>query len=370
VDFELTDDQRHLLEVVADVARRECPPSLLRRVIAGEDDGLALWKTVVGLDWTSLAVPVDDGGVGLGMVELAITLEELGRVVDPTPLLATTSQFVPLVRECGDPDQRRALLGAACAGASGAAAFAGTDVRAAPEPDGVVLTGTARFVLDGDRADEIAVVANSDDGLVVCVVAGAHAEATRLTTFDPTLHVADVTLDEVRVDADRVLRAGPSGHAERAERVERARQEAVTGLAAAMVGASRGMLELTLLHVSERQQFGVPIGSFQAVKHLAVDVYVAIERARVLYQFAALAIDEDDPRRSLAASMAKAAAGDAQHLAGRHCVQLFGGLGYTWENDLHLYLRRAKALEVLLGTAADHYAVVARTALPGEAPAA
>jgi alkylation response protein AidB-like acyl-CoA dehydrogenase len=367
VDFELTDDQRDLLEVVAGVAGRECPPSLLRSIIAGDDDGLALWKTLVGLDWTSLAVPADDGGMGLGMVELAVTLEELGRVADPTPLLATTSQFVPLVRECGDPGQRRALLGAACAGASGAAAFSGGEVRAEREADGFVLTGAARFVLDGDRADEIAVVADGDDGPVVCVVPGARAQSTRLNTFDPTLHVADVAFDQVRVDTDRVLGAGA---AESPQRVERARQEAVTGLAAAMVGASRRMLDLTLVHVGQRHQFGVPIGSFQAVKHLAVDVHIAIERARVLYQFAALAIDEDDPRRSLAASMAKAAAGDAQHLAGRHCIQLFGGLGYTWENDLHLYLRRAKAFELLLGTAADHYGVVARAALPAEAPAA
>jgi alkylation response protein AidB-like acyl-CoA dehydrogenase len=126
-----------------------------------------------------------------------------------------------------------------------------------------------------------------------------------------------------------------------------------------MVGASRRVLELVLAHVKERRQFGVPIGSFQAVKHMAVDVYVAIERARVLCHFAALVIAEDDERRAAAASMAKAAAGDCQRVAGRHGVQLFGGLGFTWENDLHLYLRRAKAGELLFGTTAQDHAVVA-----------
>jgi alkylation response protein AidB-like acyl-CoA dehydrogenase len=211
--------------------------------------------------------------------------------------------------------------------------------------------------VDGDRADEVAVVAGTDGDAAVFVVPRADVRATRVRTFDQSLHVADVILDGVRVGPRRVLlRGGRAG-------VERARHEAVTGMAAMMVGASRRMLELALGHVRERQQFGVPIGSFQAVKHMAVDVHVAIERARVLYQFAALTIAEDDARRGLAASMAKAAAGDAQRLAGLHCVQLFGGLGFTWENDLHLYLRRAKAGELLFGTGADHYGSVGRTVL-------
>ena len=133
------------------------------------------------------------------------------------------------------------------------------------------------------------------------------------------------------------------------------------GLAATRVGASQRILELVLEHVKGRHQFGVPIGSFQAVKHMAVDVFVAVQRARALYQFAALTIAEDDPRRAVAASMAKAAAGDCQRIAARHGVQLFGGLGFTWENDLQLYVRRAKAGELLLGTTSVHRAVVARS---------
>ena len=118
MDFELTDDQQELQAVVRDVAQAECPPSLVRSVATdgarGEVD--ALWKTYVGLDWPSLTVPEDDGGMGFGEVELAITVEELGRVADPTPFLVTTSQYVPTIRHCGDADQRRALLNAVCAG--------------------------------------------------------------------------------------------------------------------------------------------------------------------------------------------------------------------------------------------------------------
>jgi alkylation response protein AidB-like acyl-CoA dehydrogenase len=358
VDFELTDDQLELQRVVRDVAERECPGSLVRAVVEGRDDGDALWKTMVGLDWPGLAIAEEHGGSGLSTVELVIVLEELGRVADPTPFLATTSQYVPLVQECGGDEQRAQLLGAVCAGRAGAVAWAADTVRATTEGDGWRLAGTARHVLDGDRADELAVIASTDDGVGVAVVPAADAATTRTPTFDASLHVADVSFDGVLVPADRVLR-----DADVAAGVERAGDVAVTGLAAVMVGASQRVFEMALEHVRHRHQFDVPIGSFQAVKHMAVDVYVAIERARALCQFAALAIAEDDDRRSVAASMAKSAAGDCQRIAARHGVQLFGGLGYTWENDLQLYVRRAKAGELLLGSAASHRARVARSIL-------
>jgi alkylation response protein AidB-like acyl-CoA dehydrogenase len=135
-----------------------------------------------------------------------------------------------------------------------------------------------------------------------------------------------------------------------------------------MVGASQRVLEIVLGHVKERKQFGVPIGSFQAVKHMAVDMYVAIERARALCHFAGLTLAGDDDRRTLAASLAKAAAGDCQRLVGKHGIQLFGGLGYTWENDLQIYMRRAKVGEPLLGSTADHRATAARLVLAGARP--
>lgn len=370
MDFELDEDQLELQRVVRDVVARECPPALARAVVEGRDDGDALWKVLGQLDWPALTIPEDDEGLGLTAVELVIALEELGGAADPTPFLATTSQYVPLLRECAPAGHplRRERLGAVAAGGSGAAAFgAGSTVRATPHGDGWRLDGTARHVLDGDRADEIAVVATAPGadgrggtGVFVVPRAGA-TSATRSTTFDATLHVAEVTFDGVPVGADRAL-VGPDV----AAGVERATGEAVTGLAAATVGAAQRILDLAVAHVKERHQFGVPIGSFQAVKHMAVDVHVAVERARALCHFAALAAAEDDPRRPLAASMAKAAAGDAQRIAVRHGVQLFGGLGFTWENDLQLYVRRAQAGDLLLGTGAEHRRRVGRLALGGE----
>jgi alkylation response protein AidB-like acyl-CoA dehydrogenase len=362
VDFELDDDQHALQEAVRDLVDKECPPGLVRAVVEGRDDGDGFWKTLVGLEWPGLAVAEEDGGTGASAVELVIALEELGRGADPTPFLATTSQYVPVVQECAGGDLRPELLGAVVAGGTGAVAFAADGVRAESVGDRWALHGTARHVLDGDRADEVAVVAGTAHGVGVFVVPSADLRTSRQIIFDGAFHLAEVALDGVDVQAARAL-VGPD--VERG--VLRATDWAVTGLAATMVGASQRVLELVLDHVKHRHQFGVPIGSFQAVKHLAVDVFVAIQRARALCHFAALAIAEDDERRAMAASMAKAAAGECQRLAARHGVQLFGGLGFTWENDLQLYVRRAKVGEPLLGSTAEHRARVARAVLAAQA---
>jgi alkylation response protein AidB-like acyl-CoA dehydrogenase len=347
VDFELDEDQHALQEAVRDLVDGECPPSLVRAVVEGRDDGNGFWKSLVEADWPGLTVPDDAGGTGASAVELVIALEELGRGADPTPFLATTSQYVPLVRGCVDLGERSTLLAAVAAGGTGAAVYEG--IEASRTDDGWSLRGTATEVIDGDRADELAVVVGDD----VFVVPAASCSIARRTTFDESFHLAEVTVDGVVVpDGRAAVGVAPAVH--------RARCEALAGLAATMVGASQRILELVLAHIKDRHQFGVPIGSFQAVKHMAVDAFVSIQRARALHQYAALTVAEDDPRMGTAASMAKAAAGDCQRLVGKHGVQLFGGLGFTWENDLQLYLRRAKVGEPLLGSSSVHRAQVGR----------
>lgn len=230
-------------------------------------------------------------------VELVLILEELGYVADATPFLASTTWFAPLAGRL-------------------------------PQGSGTaVFDGTGRYVLDADRADEIAVL--TTDGVRV-LPGGGH---DRVDVFDPGLHAAHVTHEGLCADVPDL---------------------ALTGLAATCVGACRRILDLTLEHVRERRQFDQPVGSFQAVKHKAADMYVAVERARVLAQFAALTIAEDDPRRREAAHMAKAAAGECQRTVFRHGLQLFGAMGFTWENELQYHLKRAQACDLLLGTAAVH----------------
>ncbi|MEV0685447.1 acyl-CoA dehydrogenase family protein [Nocardia sp. NPDC050378] len=317
--FEFDTEQRLLRDIVRDVAAKHCPPALVREIVDKDADPTALWQTYVGLGWTELTGPG-------AAIELGIVCEELGRATDPTPFLATMTQFAPLV-----PDTDRVER-------PGAAVYGG--VTAARDGVGWRLHGTAHQVLDGDRAEQFAVV--TDAG--VFVVAAEAVTARRTAVFDPVLHLAEVTFDAVRVTpADRV-----------GARVVHAEQCALTGMALTTVGACRRILDLVLDHVRGRAQFGVPIGSFQAVQHKAADMHVAIERAHALGFFAALCRSVDDPRQRLAASMAKAAAGECQSTVFAHGVQLFGAMGFTWENDLQFALKRAKAGELLLGGAAEH----------------
>ena len=322
--LEFDADQRLWQETVRDAVSKQCPASLIRDIAENGVDPAPLWTSYLEAGWTELTDPEN-------AVELAIVLEELGRATDPTPFLATLSQFAPLVGDRFDPMS------------AGAAVFSG--VSAIRDVDGWVLTGTDRFVLDGDRADRLAVVTPAG----VFVVGADQVTTRRVDIFDPVLHVAEVSFPGIHVADSERLSAD----------TERAHHVALMGMAITMVGACQRILDLVVEHAKSRQQFGVAIGTFQAVQHKATDMYVAIERARALAYFAALTIAADDPRRRLAAAMAKASAGECQSLVFKHGIQLFGAMGFTWENDLQFALKRAKAGELLLGGAAEHRAMIA-----------
>ncbi|MGA2830873.1 MAG: acyl-CoA dehydrogenase [Streptosporangiaceae bacterium] len=277
MEFEFDEDQRLLQQLVRETVAKS-------RTLPEQQ----LWATYQDLGWLE-APPV----------ELAIVLEELGYAADPTPFLASATWFAPLAGRLPQ--------------GSGTGAF----------------DGTGRFVLDADRADEVALLTR--DG--VTVVSGPELGAERVEIFDPTLHVA-------HVDAPDLVAGVPD--------------LALMGLAISTVGSCRRILDLVLGHVKQRVQFGVPIGSFQAVKHKAADMHVAIERARVLAYYSALTIAEDDPDRGRAALMAKAAAGECQQTVFADGLQLFGAMGFTWENELQIHLKRTCAGDLLLGTAAVH----------------
>ncbi|MET8976603.1 acyl-CoA dehydrogenase family protein [Streptomyces sp. NPDC004539] len=277
MEFELDEEQRLLRRTVRETVAK-----------VRERPERQQWETYLSLGWLD-APPL----------ELALILEELGYAADPTPFLATATWFAPLAGRL-------------------------------PEGSGTaVFDGIGRYVLDADRADEIALL--TPEGVVV--VPGHRLAAQRVPVLDPRLHVA-------HVDARPLATGVPD--------------LALTGLAATAVGACRRVLDLVLEHVKRRHQFGHPIGSFQAVQHQAADMHVAIERARALTHYAALTIAEDDPQRTRAAHMAKAAAGECQRTVLRGGLQLFGAMGFTWENELQLHLKRAQSCDLLLGTASVH----------------
>jgi alkylation response protein AidB-like acyl-CoA dehydrogenase len=366
MDLELSDEQRELRDGVRRVLEEQCPPALPRAVHEKGETGGALWQQMVALAWPGLAIDEAHGGLGLGPVELCLVAEELGRAVAPGPFLATATQLAPLLQEAGEAQLARALLARIAEGSlTGSVALAEGDrwdvakvaCRARPAGGGFVLRGLKTAVFDGATAEEIAVVARADEGLGVFVVPGAAVKATPRTLIDATLALADLALEDVAVPAERVLIA-PGQGAERA--VARALEVATVAFALATVGACRRIFELTLEYTKVRRQYDRPIGSFQALKHRLADMYLAVERATALGYFAALTLAEDDPRRAEAAALAKAEAGDCQSLLVGDGLQLHGGIGFTWEHDLHLWLKRAKAGDALLGGAVQQRARLAR----------
>jgi alkylation response protein AidB-like acyl-CoA dehydrogenase len=177
-----------------------------------------------------------------------------------------------------------------------------------------------------------------------------------LEAFDGSRRLVHATLDGGQGERDRVL-GDPDASA--APALRRAVEEATVCLALEMVGTAQTIFDITLEYAKQREQFGVPIGSFQAIKHKFADMIVSVERARATGYFAALTIAEDDARRTTATSVAKAAAGDCQRLLGKEGIQIHGGIGYTWEHDMHLYVKRPKSLEPLFGSATTHRAHIA-----------
>jgi alkylation response protein AidB-like acyl-CoA dehydrogenase len=372
MELEFSEEQEGLRDSVRAVLANECPMALVRAVVEQGSAPDELWAHMVELGWPALSVPEEDGGLGLGMVELAVVVEELGRVMAPGPFLPTTTQFAPAVRAVGEPEQRRRFLGAVAGGEITGALALGesggsydpgrvTATATVVPDDGVVLSGTKEAVVGAPTADEVVVVARlagsaGDDGVGAYVVPRDELTLAEVASLDPSRPVARVTLDGARVGADRVL--GEPGPATAAA-LRRAVDEATTALALEMVGTCQTIFDVTLEFAKQREQFGVPIGSFQAIKHKLADMAVMLERARATGYFAALTIAEGDDRREVAVASAKTAAGDCARLLAKEGIQIHGGIGYTWEHDMHLYVRRVRAGAALFGTASGQRARVA-----------
>ena len=360
MDLELSDDQYELRDNIRTVLEGACPPAVVRAIYDGDGTADDLWAQMVELYWPALGVPEDSGGLGFGFVEIGLLAEELGRAAAPGPLLAVVSQYVPTLVEAGAAEL---LAGAAEGSSVGALAFAErgrwdaaeVQTTASESSDGWVLDGTKDMVLGGAHATAFAVVARTGRGVGVFHLDAADAAVTVPASIDPGLGLADVSL----VGAPARLLLAPGATTDDA--LERIAQTAAVAMALHIVGACRRIFEVTLDYAKVREQYDRLIGSFQALKHRFADMYLSVERANAVGYYAALAIAEDDPARADAASTAKAAAGECQRLLAEDGLQLHGGIGYTWENDLHFLLKRAKAGEALCGSSGAHRARLARS---------
>jgi len=362
MDFDVTPEEQELVDSVSAVLASECPIALVRDVVENGSAPEQPWKSAHELGWAGIDLPEALGGVELGFTALGLVVEQHGRHVAPGPFLATVTQFLPLVCEAGDASALERFARPAGAGElRGALAVdhghaarheVGDALRAHPEGDAWILEGECTFVLDGDVADEIAVAARVDagDGVGLFVVPQGAARAQRVVSLDASRPLAQLRFDGVRVEADRVL--GTPGAC--AGALGRALERATVAAALECVGACQTLLEMTIAHARSRRQFDQPIGAFQAIQHKCADLFVQVEKARATAWFAMMAVAEDDPRRTLAASMAKAAASDCQQLVCQDGIQIHGGMGYTWESDVQLFVKRAKTLEALFGTGGAH----------------
>jgi alkylation response protein AidB-like acyl-CoA dehydrogenase len=362
MEFEVTREEHELVESVRSVLARECPTALVRGIVENGSAPEQPWKSACELGWTSIDLPEELGGLGLGFTALGLVIEQHGCCIAPGPFLATVSQFLPLLCEAGDPDQLERLAAPAGAGElRGALAIdhghaaqhdPGEDLRAHRDGAAWVLEGERSYVLDGDVADQIAVAARVDqgDGVGLFVVPQGAAKPRRVLGLDASRPLAHLRFDGVRVEPERVL--GTPGRSARA--LGRALERATVAAALECVGACQTLLGMTLEHARNRRQFDQPIGAFQAIQHKCADMFVQVEKARATAYFAMMAVAEDDPRRALAASMAKAAASDCQRLVCKDGIQIHGGMGYTWESDVQLFVKRAKTLEALFGTGRAH----------------
>ena len=367
MELEFTGEQEELRASVRSFLEKECPIDVVRAVAETGEAPEKLWGSMVALDWPALAVPEEYGGIGLTILETAVVVEELGRAVAPGPLLATVTQFAPMVREVGASEQQQHFLSAVATGAVAGAvavvdhlrAWSLDDVTMTAEPadGGWILTGRKFAVLAAEGTTDVIVVARVDEGMGAFVVPIAQAGLSPVHSLDASRPLAEATLDHTFVPHDHAL--GEPGRAASTSGISRALQEATLGLALEAVGTCDALFQLLLAYLKERQQFGVAIGSFQALKHKMSNMFLAIERARSLSYFAAAAINEDTPTRATSVSMAKAASDDCQKLVCREAIQSFGGIGYTWEHDAHLYVKRASTDGALFGGAAVHSVAVA-----------
>ena len=344
MDFEFSEDQELLRATVQRFLAERAPISYVRSMLDDErgttDD---VWSSLAALGVTGLLVPEAYGGAGMGMVDMAVVLEELGRAVHPGPFTSSAVGAVSLILLAGSTDDHADLLPALASGETIGTVFLspGDDLRAVPAEGGWTLTGAARNVPDAVAADTIVVTTRTTDGeLGAFVVAGdAPGCAVEPTpTVDGTRKFATVTLAEV---PGRRLGAGDatSAVAETADRV---------GIAAVLdgVGAAARALEMAVEYAKERRQFDRPIGSFQAVQHLCADMLRAVELARAGAYFACWAADAADPaERHRAATMAQAFAADELYGVGASLVQVHGGIGFTWEHDAHLFYKRLLTLK-------------------------
>ena len=376
MDFGFSDEQDMLRQTARAFLEEHCPTTFVRQMMEDEKGySPDLWREMAELGWLGLAFPEAYGGQGLGFVDLTVILEEMGATLLPSPFLSTVLLAGQTILVGGSEAHKKTYLPKIADGSliatlamtepSGRFDAEGiTEVKATPEGDSFKISGTKLFVPDAHVAELLVVAArtkeagNKSFGVSLFLVDSNSPgiSTTLLKTMDQTRKQCEVVFDHVQVGRDRLIGMVDMGW----PILQKVLNLATVSLCAEMVGGAQRVLDLSVAYAKERVQFGRPIGSFQAIKHKCAEMMLQVESAKSAAYYAAWAVDEDVPEAPLAVSMAKAYCSDAYRNTAGEGIQIHGGIGFTWEHDMHLYFKRAKYAEFTFGDATYHRELVAQ----------
>jgi alkylation response protein AidB-like acyl-CoA dehydrogenase len=354
MQFGLSESQQILKDTARKFFAGECPVTTVRKLMETDTAyDAALWSRLAQQGFTGVVVPEEFGGMGLGLVELVLLMEEAGYALLPGPFFSTVALAAPVIEALGTAAQKKKYLEPIAAGQSrSTVAFVEStgswDVQSLQlSASGDKLTGAKLFVTDAAEADFIVVA--GQNGVFVVAAEAPGLRMVRMKGMDLTRKIYSVEFNNTPAE-----KLGGSGS------LARSLDVAAAALCAEMVGGMQRVLETTVAYARTRKQFGKPIGIFQAVQHHCADMYLETESSRSAAYYAAWALQENAPAAAIAVSVAKMYASDACRTVGNRGIQVHGGMGFTWENDLHLYYRRAKASETMLGDATFHRERIAK----------
>ncbi len=376
MDFGFSEEQEMLRDAAKRFLTDNCPTTYVRKMMAHDTAHDAdFYKKLVELGWPGLLVPEQYGGTGGTFLDLTVIMEEAGKALLPGPFFATALLGAPLILEGGSEAQKQELLPKLAAGellatlaiaeASGRFDAGGIGLKAEKKGGRYVLTGEKLFVPDAQVANCIGVVARTQQGskpeegisLFLVPSNSKGLTITQLKTVDMTRRLCHLKFEGVEVDGAGLLGAENQGW----PILHRTLDIATAGLCAEIVGTAQRALDMSVDYAKTRVQFGKPIGAFQAVKHKCVDMMVAVENARSLTYYACWTVDERAAEAATAVPMAKAYASDMGKNVTSEAIQVHGGIGFTWEHDMHLFHRRALAGEANFGNAPIHRESVAKS---------
>ena len=358
MNFDFSDDQKLLQEQARKFLTDKCSRKLVRSVLDNNNNQYSkeLWQQVVDMGWTATAIPEEYGGLGLGMLELCVIAEELGRSLAPIPFSSSIYIFAEFLKAYGSDEQKKKYLPKIASGEF-IGSFAFPETKGSPRANNLnskvennKLSGKKLPVSDGQVADVLIVAANSDNNqnhnslsLYIVETNQDGVKEKLLDTLDPTRPSSEIEFND----------ASCSSLGEKSEgwsMIENILNRAAVLFAFEQVGGAQVALDEAKKYSIERYAFGKPIGSFQALKHKMADMYVKNELAKSNAYYGAWALSTDSMELPVAAAGARVSATDAFHYASKENIQIHGGVGFTWEYDCHLFYRRSKLLSLNLGS--------------------